>query len=113
MAKTKITTRKKGSKHHKANARVARKAAEKRTTAKKAKSKLRRSGGVARRSITKKQRPSKFAAARASGKTPAQLVEARVKDTIIDVIDEPVHGVVDVTEVETLETANSTHPPAS
>jgi hypothetical protein len=40
------------------------------------------------------------------------LVEPPVKDTIVDMIGEPARGVVDVTEVETIETANSTPPPA-
>jgi hypothetical protein len=113
MAKTKIATRKKGSKRHKASFKVVRKAAAKRTTAKKAKSKVRRAGAVARRSMTKKQRPPKVAATEASKKTLDQPGEAPVKDTIVDMIEEPVRGVVDVTEVETIETANSTPPPAS
>ena len=113
MAKTKIATRKKGSKRHKASVKLVRKAAAKRTMAKKAKSKVRRAGGVARRSMTKKQQPSKVAATEASRKTLDQLVEPLVKDAIIDMIGEPARGVVDVTEVETIDTANSTPPPAS
>jgi hypothetical protein len=108
MAKAKIATRKKGSKRRKASAKVERKSAAKRTTAKKVKSKVRRAGGVARRSMTKKQRAPKVAATEASRKTLNQVVEAPAEDTIIDVIEEPVPGVVDVTEVQTIATANST-----
>jgi len=36
------------------------------------------------------------------------VAAASVEDTIIDVIEEPVPGVVDVTEVQTMATANST-----
>jgi hypothetical protein len=103
MAKTKVATRKKGSKRGKASAKPARKAAAKRTTAKKAKSKVRRAGRGARPSMTKKQRPPKAAASEV----------LRVEDTIIDVIEEPVPGVVDVTEDETIQTASSTPAPAA
>ena len=108
MAKAKIATRRKGSKRRKASAKVERKSAAKRTTAKKVKSKVRRAGGVARRSMTKKQRAPKVAATEASRKTLNQVVEAPVEDTIIDVIEQPAPGVVDVTEVQTIATANST-----
>ena len=113
MAKRKIATRKKGSSRHKASVKVTRKAAAKRTTSKKAKSKVRPAGGVARRSMTKRQRPPKVAATEAPRKTPDQLAEAPVRDTIVDMIEEPVHGVADDTEVEMIETVNSTPPPAS
>ena len=58
--------------------------------------------------MTKKQRAPKVAPTEASRKTLNQVVEAPVEDTIIDVIEEPVPGVVDVTEVQTIATANST-----
>jgi hypothetical protein len=64
-----------------ASAKVERKSAAKRTTAKKVKSKVRRAGGVARRSMTKKQRAPKVAATEASRKTLNQVVEAPVEDT--------------------------------
>ena len=108
MAKTKVATRKKGSKQRKASAKVKRKSAARRATAKKVKLKVLRAGGVARRSETKRQRPPKVAATKASRKTLNRVAEAPVEDTIIDVIDEPVPSVVDVTEVRTIATANST-----
>jgi hypothetical protein len=108
MAKTKVARRKKGSKQRKASAKVKRKSAARRATAKKVKLKVRRASGVARRSMTKRQRAPKVAATKASRKPLNQVVEAPVEDTIIDVIEEPVPGVVDVTEVQTIATANST-----
>ncbi|MGB9298814.1 MAG: hypothetical protein WCB52_21690, partial [Pseudolabrys sp.] len=42
---------------------------------------------------------------KAPSKTPRQAVEVPVEDTIIDVIEEPVPGVVVVTEYETIRTA--------
>jgi hypothetical protein len=108
MAKTKVATRKKGSKQRKASAKVKRKSAARRATAKKVKLKVLHAGGVARRSKTKRQRPPKVAATKASRKTLNRVAEAQVEDTIIDVIDEPVPSVVDVTEVQTIATANST-----
>jgi hypothetical protein len=107
VAKTKVARRKKGSKQRKASAKVKRKSAARRATAKKVKLKVRRAGGVARRSMTKRQRAPKVAATKASRKPLNQVVEAPVEDTIIDVIEEPVPGVVDVTEVHTIATANS------
>jgi hypothetical protein len=73
MAKAKIVTRKKGSKRGKVSAKPARQAAAKRTTAKRAKSKVQRAGSS--RTPIKKVRPPKTA-----------------------LIDEPVPGVVEVTE---------------
>jgi hypothetical protein len=90
MAKAKTATRKKGSKRGKASAKRARKAAAKRITAKKAKSKVRLAGRGGPTSMTKKQRPPKAAA----------------------VIEEPAHGVVGVTGDETIQTANATPAPA-
>ena len=72
MAKARIATRKKGSKRGKVSAKPARQAA-KRTTAKRAKSKVQRAGSS--RTPIKKVRPPKTA-----------------------LIDEPVPGVVGVTE---------------
>jgi hypothetical protein len=73
----------------------------KRTTAKKAKSKARRT------SMINKQRRPKAVASKALRKMPNQVVEASIEATVIDVIKEPVPGAVDVTEEETIETANS------
>jgi hypothetical protein len=105
MAKAKTATRKKGSKRGKTSAKPARKAAAKRTTAKKAKSKVRRAGRGAPTFMTKKQRPPKAAASEAPKKTPKQVVEAPIEDTIIDVTEEPVPGAVDATEDETIQAA--------
>jgi hypothetical protein len=114
MAKAKIATRKKGSKRGKASAKPARKAAAKHPTAKKAKSKVRRAGGGApATTIMKKQRPPKAVASEAPKKRPTQVVEVPVEDTIIDVIEEPVPGVVDVTEDEAIQTATPAPAPLS
>jgi hypothetical protein len=52
-----------------------------------------------------KQRPSKIAARKAPRKAPRQVAEVPVEDTIIDEIEEPVPGVVVVTEYETIRMA--------
>jgi hypothetical protein len=96
-AKKRVATRKKSSKRGKASTKPARKKAAKRMTPKQAKSKV--------RGAAKRQRQSKSAARKAPSKTPRQAVEVPVKDTIIDVIEEPVPGVVVVTEYETIRTA--------
>jgi hypothetical protein len=98
-AKKRVATRKKSSKR--GNARPARKKAAKRTKPKQAKSKV---SGAAK-PMAKKQRPSKVAARKAPTKPPRQVVEVPFEDTIIDVIEEPVPGVVVVTEYETIRTA--------
>jgi hypothetical protein len=54
--------------------------------------------------MSNKQRQSKIAARKAPRQTPRQ-VEVPVEDTIIDVIEEPVPGVVVVTEYETIRMA--------
>ena len=100
-AKKRVATRKKSSKRGKASAKPARKKAAKRMTPKQAKSKVR---GAAK-PMSKRQRQSKIAARKAPSKTPRQVVEVPVEDTIIDVIEEPVPGVVVVTEYETIRTA--------
>jgi hypothetical protein len=112
MAKAKIATRKKGSKRGKASAKPARKAVAKRTSAKGAKSKVRRAGRGAPTFMTKKQRPPRAGASEASRKTPSQVVKVPVEETSVDVIEEPAPGVVDVAEDETIQTANSTPSPA-
>jgi hypothetical protein len=55
--------------------------------------------------MAKKQRPPKTAARKAPRRTPRRVVEVPVEDTIIDVIEEPVPGVVVVTEYESIQTA--------
>jgi hypothetical protein len=82
-AKERIATRKQASKRGKASAKPSRKKAAKRATPKK--------------------RPRKTTAKIAPRKAPRQKVPV-VEDTIIDVIDEPVPGVVRVTEYETIRT---------
>ena len=95
-AKKRVATRKKSSKRGKASAKPARRKAAKRTMPKQAKSKAK---GAAK-PMSNKQRQSKIAAR----KTRRQ-VEVPVEDTIIDVIEEPVPGVVVVTEYETIRMA--------
>src|SRR5665647_776173 len=99
-AKKRVATRKRSSKRGKASAKPARKKAAKRTKPKQAKSKVR---GAAK-PMAKKQRLSKVAARKAPTKPPRQVVEVPVEDTIIDVIEEPVPGVIVVTEYETIRT---------
>ena len=100
-AKKRVATRKKSSTRGKASAKPARKKAAKRTTPKKAKSKVRRAGRSAPKPTTKKKQPSKIAARKA----PRQLTGEPVEATIIDVIEEPIPGVVVVTEYESVRTA--------
>ena len=97
-AKKRVATRKKRSKRGRASAKAARTKAGKRAKLKQAKTKIR----GAKKPRAKKQRPSKVAARKAQRK---QVVEVPVEDTIIDVIEEPVPGVVVVTEYETIRTA--------
>ena len=80
-AKKRVATRKKASKRGKASAKPARKKAAKRATPKK--------------------RPPKTVAKMAPRKAPRRGAPV-IEDTIIDVIDEPVPGVVRVTEYETV-----------
>jgi hypothetical protein len=99
-AKKRVATRKKSSKRGKASAKPGRKRAAKRATPKEAKSKVQRAGSGAPKPGVKKKRPPKTAARKA----PRQVV-VPVEDTIIDVIEEPVPGVVVVTEYESIRTA--------
>jgi len=103
-AKKRVATRKKSSKRGKASVKPARKKAAKRMTPKKAKSKVRRAGSGAPKPMAKKKLPPKTAARKAPRKAPRQVV-VPVEDTIIDVIEEPVPGVVVVTEYESIRTA--------
>jgi pyocin large subunit-like protein len=85
MAKTRkrIATHKKASKRRKANAKPARKKAAKRAT--------------------QKKRTPKAVAKMAPRKTLRQRAPV-IEDTIIDVIDEPIPGVVRIAEYETVRT---------
>ena len=100
-AKKRVAMRKTSSKRGKASTKPARKKAPKRMTSKQAKSKV----SSAAKPMARRQRQSKIAARKAPSKTPRQAVEVPVEDTIIDVIEEPVPGVVVVTEYETIRTA--------
>jgi len=100
-AKKRVAARKKSSKHGKASAKPARKKAAKRTTPKKPKFKVRHPGMSATKPAAKKKRRLKSAAREA----PRQVMELPVETTIIDVIEEPVPGVVVVTEYESVRTA--------
>jgi hypothetical protein len=90
-AKKRIVTRKKASKRGKTSAKPARKKAVKRATPKKRPPKT-----VAKMAPRKAPR-------KALRKAPRQGVPV-IEDTIIDVIDEPVPGVVRVREYETIRT---------
>ena len=100
-AKKRVAARKKSSKRGKASAKPARKKAAKRAMPKKAKSKVRRAGMSTTKPAAKKKRPPKTAARNA----PRQVAEVPVETIIIDVIEEPVPGVVVVTEFESVSTA--------
>jgi hypothetical protein len=105
-AKKRVATRKKRAKRGKASTKPTRKTVAKRTTPKQAKSKVRRAGSGVLKPAVKKKRPPKTAARKAPRKAPRRVVEAPVvEDTIIDVIDEPVPGVIRVTEYESIRTA--------
>lgn len=101
-AKKRVAARKRSSKRGKTSAKPARKKAAKRTTPNKAKSKVRR----APKPAAKKKQPSKIAARKA----PRQVAEVPIETTIIDVIEEPVPGVVVVTEYESVQTATPISP---
>jgi hypothetical protein len=60
--------------------------------------------------MAKKQRPSKIAARKAPRKAPREAAEVPVEDTIIDVIEEPVPGVVVVSEYEAIRTVTPISP---
>ena len=105
-AKKRVATRRNSSQRSKASAKPARKKAAKRTTPKQAKFKVRRAVKGAAKPMAKKQRRSKIAAGKAPRKArPRPAVLVPTEDTIIDVIEEPVPGVVVLTEYETIRTA--------
>lgn len=113
-AKKRIAPRKKNSKRGKAGVKPSRKMAVRRTTPKKARSKVRRAGMRGRKPAAKKKRPLE------TGQTPRQVTAAaeaaaeilvRTSETrVVDVIEEPVPGVVVVTEYESSRTGTSTLP---
>jgi hypothetical protein len=105
-AKKRVAAHKKSSKRGKASAKPARKKPAKRAAPKKAKSKVRRAGMSATKPAAKKKRPPRTAARKA----PTQVSEVPVETTIIDVIEEPVPGVVVVTEYESVRTATPISP---
>jgi hypothetical protein len=107
-AKKRVATRKKSSKRSKVIAKPARKKAAKRTAPSKAKSKVRSRG----KSATKPAASKNLVPKTAARKEPRQVVEAPVETTIIDVIEEPIPGVVIVTEYESVQTATPTSPDA-
>jgi hypothetical protein len=108
-AKKRVATRKKSSKRSKVIAKPARKKAAKRTAApSKAKSKVRSRG----KSATKPAASKNLVPKAAARKEPRQVVEAPVETTIIDVIEEPIPGVVIVTEYESVRTATPASPDA-
>jgi hypothetical protein len=84
----------------------AHKKAAKRTAPSKAKSKIRSPSKRATRPAANKNLVPKTAAR----KEPRQVVEVPVEITTIDVIEEPVPGVVVVTEYESVQTATPVSP---
>lgn len=103
-AKKRVAARKKSSKRGKASAKPARKKVAKRAAPKKSKSKVRRASAT--KPVAKKKRPPKTAARRA----PTQVLEVPFETTVIDVIEEPVPGVVVVTEYESVRTGTPISP---
>lgn len=109
-AKKRVATRKKSSKRSKASSKPASKKSVKRTAPKKAKSKVRRAGKSATKSTAKKMQPPKTSARKVPINAPRQVAEVQVETTIIDVIEEPIPGVVVVTEYESVRTAPAISP---
>jgi hypothetical protein len=104
-AKKRVAARNVSSKRGKANNKPPRKTSAKRVTPKKVKSKVRRLGVSATKPTPKKKRPPRTVA----GKTPRQVADVPVETTIIDVIEEPIPGILVVTEYESVRKA----PPVS
>ncbi len=105
-AKKRVATRKKSLKRGKTK--PARKKAAKHTALKKAKSKVQRAGKSATKPTAPKKRNT--AAGKAAKSAPRQVVGVPVETTIIDVIEQPVPGVVVVTEYESVRTATPISP---
>ena len=109
-AKKRVAARNKRSKRGKASDKPARKKSAKRATAKRAKSKVRRAGMRPTRPVAKKKRAPMTVAKKAARKSPKQEPAVRVETTIVDVIEEPVPGVVVVTEYESVRTTTPISP---
>ena len=109
-AKKRVAARKKTSKRGKASAKPARKKAAKRATPKKPKATVRHVGMSATKPAAKKKRRPNTAARKAARKAPRQVAELPVETTIIDVIEEPVPGVVIVTEYQSVRTVTPISP---
>ncbi len=105
-AKKRAVVRKESSKRGKASANPARKKAAKRATPETVKSKVYRAGVSATKPAPKKKRPAKTAAREAL----KQGADVPVETTIIDVIEEPVPGVVVVTEYASVRTITAISP---
>ena len=99
-AKKRIAARKASAKRSRASASIRRKKTAKRAAPKQTKSRARRAGMGATKPAVKNKRSPKSAARRA----PKQVAEVPVETTIIDVIEEPVPGVVVITEYESVRT---------
>jgi hypothetical protein len=97
-AKKRVAARKMSAKRGTASDNPARKKSAKRMTPKKVKSKVLRAGMSATKLAPKKKQPPK----KTTGKTPRQVADVAVETTIIDVIEEPVPGVLVVTEYESV-----------
>jgi len=101
------------SKRGKASAKPSRKKVAKRSPLKKSKSKAQRARSASK-PATKKKQPLKTVRRKTpSKKTPSktpQIMEAPVETTIIDVIEEPVSGLVVVTEYESVRTVTPGWP---
>jgi hypothetical protein len=103
MAKAKKTlaTRKRSSKRLKAGAKAARKALN-RGKRKQGRSKVRGAAKVR----AKARRPAKLEKKKASSKPRGQVADLPVRETIIDVIEEPIPGTIIVTEYEAVRTTS-------
>jgi hypothetical protein len=100
-AKKRAASRKTSAKRGKASANSKRQKTAKRAAPKKIKAKVGRARMAAKKAAVKNRRSSKSAARRA----PKQLAQPPIETTIIDVIEEPVPGVVVITEYESVRTA--------
>jgi hypothetical protein len=110
-AKNRVARRKKGARGGKAGAKPTRKKTARRATAKKTKSKIRRAGRGALKSTAKKEQPLKTAARKSPRKKAAgEVGNEAVEDTIFDVLDEPVPGVIRVTEYESVQPTSPDDP---
>jgi hypothetical protein len=79
-------------------------------TSKRGKARVKPARMKAAKRATPKKRPPKTVAKMAPRKAPRQGVPV-IEDTIIDVIDEPVPGLVRVTEYETIRTTTPKRGP--